>query len=65
MSYTLELTDPELHLLQELLHGDEARLRTEIAHTYRRAFRDELRKREGLVPAVGKRRRSGRPLTLA
>lgn len=52
MALSIELTDPELKLLQQLLHGDKARLGFEIAHTDHRALRDELKKREELLAEV-------------
>ncbi len=52
MAANVELTDPEIKLLQQLLHGDEARLLLEIAHTDHRAMRDELRKRDQLLKGI-------------
>lgn len=55
MAYTMELSDPELKLLKELLTGDEARLGVEIAHTDRRALKDQLKERQELLRGlVGK-----------
>lgn len=52
MSLTIELTEPEVTLLQQLLQGDKARLGVEIAHTDRRALKEELKLREELLDGV-------------
>ncbi len=52
MASKIELTEPEVRLLQQLLQGDLSRLLLEIAHTDHRAMRDELKKREDLLKGV-------------
>jgi hypothetical protein len=48
----IELTETEVNLLKELLHGDRARLLLEIAHTDRREMRDGLKKREEVLETL-------------
>ncbi|NTU60428.1 MAG: hypothetical protein HGA98_05160 [Deltaproteobacteria bacterium] len=48
----IDLTEGEVNLLKELLHGDRARLLLEIAHTDHRAMRDGLKEREAVLEAL-------------
>ena len=46
---SLNLTGEELTVLRQMLEAEQARMLVEIRHTDHRAFRDELRRRLGLV----------------
>jgi hypothetical protein len=48
----ISLTDAEVKLLQQLLHGDMSRLLLEIAHTDSRSMREGLQAREEVLKAV-------------
>ena len=52
----LSLTDEELVLLGELLESEQARMLIGIRHAFHREYRDELRRRLGLVEDLMKRR---------
>jgi hypothetical protein len=49
---SLALSDAEVQLLQELLHGDLRRLLLEIHHTHHRSMREGLKAREALLEAL-------------
>ncbi|MBI5015459.1 MAG: hypothetical protein HZB55_08195 [Deltaproteobacteria bacterium] len=48
----LSLSDAEVKLLQQLLHGDLSRLLLEIAHTDSRSMREGLQAREGVLHGI-------------
>jgi hypothetical protein len=52
----LSLTHEELVLVGELLESEEARLLIGMRHAFHREYRDELRRRLGLVESLMKRR---------
>jgi hypothetical protein len=50
--HTLELSSEEAYVLRETLQSFLSDLRTEIAHTDRRDFRDQLKHRRELLERV-------------
>ena len=49
---SISLTDVEVKLLQQLLHGDMSRLLLEIAHTDSRSMREGLKAREEVLKGI-------------
>ncbi len=50
--FRLELTDHERQALTEALQSFLSELRTEVSHTDRQAFRQQLREREDVLKGV-------------
>jgi len=50
--FQLELADHERQALAEALQSFLSELRTEVSHTDRQAYRQQLREREDLLKAV-------------
>jgi len=56
----LDLNSDELSVLRELLESERAKLLVEVRHTDHRAFREELRRRLGLIEGIAARLGGGK-----